>query len=326
MHIATSPRSSSPRIVETQLGKARKVYVPAAVLGKLPISDSTNAILKGTYKRFPRLIIDECLADASSEVTEAVVSSFMSSTVMPTEAITLPKRRYGTRPIVITMPQTRILYEALVGVFAPALEETQSRHDWPGHENFGIPTNTEDQNHYVVDFDIASCYEYIDHELLQNELISRTDDVTHAGYLIGLLGEIYPKGRGLPQLSAPSDVLADAYLAIIERDLLRAGFGVSRFVDDFKVIAPSWEVANGVIEMAAESARALGLILSTEKTNVRRADTLAEKNAKSVSHVEVEVVGAPRVAGGAGGTLSRAWSIRCRCGWCRMSCGRSSCR
>ena len=55
-------------------------------------------------------------------------------------------------------------------------------------------------------------------------------------------------------------------------------------------------------------------------------DRAADIGTKSVSHVEVEVVGAPRVTGGAGGTLSPAWSIRCRCGWCRMSCGRSCSR
>ena len=50
-------------------------------------------------------------------------------------------------------------------------------------------------------------------------------------------------GRGLPQLSRSSDILADTYLQVIERALLREEPLVSRYADDFKVETESWEAA-----------------------------------------------------------------------------------
>jgi hypothetical protein len=58
---------------------------------------------------------------------------------------------------------------------------------------------------------------------------------------------------------------------------MRSGFEVSRYADDFKVLASDWGAANGVVEEAAEVARRFGLILSSEKTAIRKRSTLQQR-------------------------------------------------
>jgi hypothetical protein len=79
---------------------------------------------------------------------------------------------------------------------------------------------------------------------------------------------------GLPQLFPASDHLADVYIGPMERRLTRDGFVVARYVDDFTVPCDDWETANVVIERAAEYARNLGLVLSSEKTSISKRSTL----------------------------------------------------
>ena len=49
-----------------------------------------------------------------------------------------------------------------------------------------------------------------------------------------------------------SDRLADTYPSILDRQLHRQRYPSSRYVDDIRIIAKSWEEANTMIEEVAE--------------------------------------------------------------------------
>lgn len=254
-----------------------------AVLKKLDLSDAAKAVTLGQFDRFPRLLLDRCLETSSSSLVKSVVADFQAGTAIPFETITMPRRGFGPRPITVTSPSTRVAYRALVQKIASALPEPRSRSSWEAYDAFGKENASESSDpwdnppYYLVELDIASCYEYIDHGILRDELIRRTLDVQHSEVIVGMLNELFTNRRGLPQLGADSDVLADTYLEIIERQLLRTYTDTLRFADDFRVVSPDWGHANGVIEDAAECARTLGLILSTEKTNITKSETIAKR-------------------------------------------------
>ena len=182
------------------------------------------------------------------------------------------------------------MYTALVDHLAPDLIES-SRADgkYAQHQAFGEPGQPDSQEYYV-EFDIASCYEYLDHAFLRRELLLSTTDVSSVDVLIDLLGEIMGRSRGLPQMMDSSDTLADTYLEGISRHLARLGYSISRYADDFKILAKDWGTANTIIEEAAEISRTYGLILSTEKTAVYRSTNLiARKQERATflnNHVE----------------------------------------
>ena len=123
-------------------------------------------------------------------------------------------------------------------------------------------------------------YEFVDHSALRSELLIQTLDEEHVDAVIRLLGEAFGTTRGLPQMMASSDVLADAYLGVLERALLRHGYALARYADDFRVLAPDWGTANQIIELAAEVARGIGLVLSSEKTSIKKASKIADEQAE----------------------------------------------
>ncbi|MFE5089202.1 reverse transcriptase domain-containing protein [Streptomyces sp. NPDC056638] len=181
----------------------------------------------------------------------------------------MPKKKFGHRPIVLPDVASRCLYVALIDSIDKQLEpDSRSEENWKNFEKFAEDSPSE----YVVDIDIAACYEFIDHQILHREILMRTMDYSKADAIHSFLKRCSLNGRGLPQLSTPSDRLADLYLSVLERQLLRHKLPVTRYADDFRIRAEGWEEANEVIEYAAEYARELGLILSSDKTGIMRAE------------------------------------------------------
>ncbi|MGR0220875.1 reverse transcriptase domain-containing protein [Agromyces sp. ZXT2-6] len=194
----------------------------------------------------------------------------------------MPRRGVGPRPVMLLSPVDRTLYEALVAQLrGGAVAVPRPVEPWKEHQSFGLDRSDDE---YLVEFDIASCYEYIEFATLRKELISQTLDTSSASLLTELLQELSGRrGRGIPQLLPGSDALAETYLSAIARHLARYGLPVSRYADDFKVIAPSWVEAHAVIERAAEIAREYGFVLSTQKTKIQLVETAKEANKRLAS-------------------------------------------
>ncbi|WP_206794314.1 RNA-directed DNA polymerase [Amycolatopsis sp. MtRt-6] len=126
---------------------------------------------------------------------------------------------------------------------------------------------------YVVETDITAFYQYVDHEILRQEIELQTGMVHEARALIEALGEIQNAAFGLPQLIDSSDRLSEIYIAIMERDLVRQGLQVWRYNDDFRIGAASYAAAQNSLERVAASARTLGLTIGENKTFIYRTMT-----------------------------------------------------
>lgn len=254
----------------------QRVRIDQTVLRKLDLTGSADVVTSGHLDRLPPLLLDRCLAEAKSKLVTSTVAAFTAGLAIHSETITMPRRTFGARPVSVISPSARLVYSALVGQIATELPEPSRRSaNWKAFEAYSRPPA--DNSEYLVEFDIAACYEYIDHEMLRDELILRTMSTPHTEAIVGLLGEVFRRHRGLPQLIGASDSLADAYLAIMERELLRQNPRVARYADDFRITCESWAAANQTIEDAADSARAIGLILSSDKTFIWKLSTLRER-------------------------------------------------
>nr|WSY51778.1 reverse transcriptase domain-containing protein [Streptomyces sp. NBC_00886] len=243
------------------------MHVQPKIMQKLDLSGAANYCLSTPMDRLPLLITDRCLTDAKETIVKWTNAHFSGGVHIPKEIITMPKSRFGQRPVILSSLPSRILYHALVAGIASTLEaDSRGGEAWVQHEAFAEESPSE----YIVQVDIAACYEFIDHERLRQELVTRILDADYAKTITDYLEECSTNRRGLPQLTAASDKLADLYLSIIQRQLMRQGLEVSRYADDFIIRVGSWERANETIEYAAEYARNLGLILSYEKTRAAR--------------------------------------------------------
>lgn len=249
----------------------------AAVLQKLDLSAAATRVTTEALDRLPILISERALRGNPGRLVRAIDAEFRSGTLVSSTTFSMPRRGFGPRPVTVLSARDRALYDALVDNLRPSLpRESRTRENWNAFRRFGLPDSYSPAR-YVVTLDIAAMYEYVDHELLQQELVIQTMDASVVETLGDLLGEAFGFSRGLPQMMSSSDLLADVYIGKLERELLRHGYDVMRYADDFRIPANDWGTANRIIELAAEAARSIGLVLSSEKTTIQLAATLVEE-------------------------------------------------
>src|SRR5665811_1209842 len=105
------------------------------------------------------------------------------------------------------------------------------------------------------------------------ELVAQTGDGQRVDTLTTLLTAITGRRYGLPQQNHPSDVLAEAYIDVLERRLHRANARVWRYSDDFRIATDSWSDALATVDLLEREVRRIGLTLNDPKTVIRRGDT-----------------------------------------------------
>ena len=200
--------------------------------------------------------------------------------LQPVDVVFAHRYGSGTRPVPDLSIEARLVVEALgkllvdrLAVDADLLGLTAHIEPVPGQKLvFERRPVEEPKPAYVATADVASFYEYVDHDLLANEIVELTGDHRLAAAVQGTMSELLGRGFGLPQGPHGSDVFASLYLSRVDRRLLRAGVAMERFNDDYLLRAES--VARGRRDLAAleRSLRDVGLILNHEKTQVLSAE------------------------------------------------------
>lgn len=191
---------------------------------------------------------------------------------IPGQIVTVRKSGHGVRPVAEISARDRVLYRALVSRWKDELPSPDR--SAKAYDTFlKAPLSSDDAPKYVVSSDVTACYEYVDHGLLGREVLARTGDSDGVEALTSLLGGLMGRSYGLPQQSGTSDVLADAYLSVVERRLLRQGLTVWRYNDDFRIAVDGWSDALNAVDALERACRAMGLTLNDLKTVIRKGDT-----------------------------------------------------
>jgi retron-type reverse transcriptase len=138
-------------------------------------------------------------------------------------------------------------------------------------------------NHWIVQADIASYYDSIDHELMCNYLRNRWLD---SDELIDLLRRCLREwsphdnginfSRGIPQGYEASDYLATVFLLPTDEQMIQRGHYL-RYVDDIRVLAPDRDTANRYLLELDVALKKQALILQPEKTGAREITDINEE-------------------------------------------------
>lgn len=100
---------------------------------------------------------------------------------------------------------------------------------------------------------------------LCEELVQRSGRWQPVDWLKNFWLQISDGNIGLPQVSQPSDLVAEAYADELRRRLLRRGLHAWRYADDFRLAAKSHGEAFTVLEAFDEEARRLGLFVKNAR-------------------------------------------------------------
>lgn len=199
----------------------------------LKLGEAASEIVSTPFIDMPELISERALKGSEKTLSEHAATNAIAGYSPMVEVIPMPKRGYGPRPVAVLSASSRVLYESIIQRLAPGLPEPSRKQGFDLHLEFGVgPWDREDAR--IVDLDVAACYEYIDHRILQSELALQGLDANASEVLSGFLRNIFSREVGIPQALPASHLISDAYLERMERGLQRAGYRVNRFADDFR--------------------------------------------------------------------------------------------
>lgn len=227
---------------------------------------------------FPSYVAWSAASLDGQVATETQASLGRSYRPQALEVVRVPKWDRSTRPAVDMPVEDRIVYAAISNsvrdsvhaglvTFTGLAEEGQSYRDF---EQFPLAS---DGVAYVLEADVASFYEYVDHQRLSNEVLGLTGKPELAEALADLLEVWMGRPFGLPQGPTPSSILADVYISPAGRTLHRAGLRFSRYSDDFRVLAGEWAEARRAQLILETALRAVGLVVAPRKLRTLKIET-----------------------------------------------------
>lgn len=193
-----------------------------------------------------------------------------------TEVLPIPKFGGGSRPAPDVDVPDRILFDALSQAVRGAID--------PGIVNWTVDGEAREEIEVHLDglatasilvTDVVSAYEYVNLDVLAEELLDICDDPEAAQAALDLTSSIVGRYGGLPQGLPSARNFADAYLSIVDRSLIRAGVDVYRWVDDYRIPCASSSAAARVRVALESELRAVGLVVNSSKTWLPDRETYA---------------------------------------------------
>jgi len=193
----------------------------------------------------------------------------------PIRKVEIPKPSGGVRGLSIPCVVDRIAQTAAQMVLSPLLDQTFDEASFAYRPGRGVDDAVRRVDAlrregfmWLLDADIEGFFDNVQHDRLMGRLAQSLT----AGPLTQLielwLTHAAPTGRGLPQGSPVSPLLANLYLDQADDALAGRGLRLVRFADDFLILTRDRGGAEAARERAVRVLADLGLKLKAEKTRV----------------------------------------------------------
>lgn len=202
----------------------------------------------------------------------------------PVKRAAIPKSSGGMRQLGIPTVLDRFVQQALLQVLQPRFDPTFSEHSHgfrPGRRAHDAVREAQhyiqDGRRWVVDVDLESFFDRVNHDVLMGRLAKRIADKRVLGlirrYLVaGVManGVVVERYEGTPQGGPLSPLLANVLLDEVDKELEKRGHAFVRYADDCNVYVRSRRAGERVMAMLRSQYGRLRLRVNESKSAVAR--------------------------------------------------------
>ncbi len=206
---------------------------------------------------------------------DALADDVRSGAYYPGPLLHVPVRTSGkTRWLAIPTLRDRVLQRAVLDVVSPLCEPQFAPGSFGYRPGLGVAqavaaveTLRRRGNVWVLDADIADCFDRFDHCHLRRFVREFVPDHQVCALLDQWIA-VSPIGRGVPLGTVVSPLLCNIYLHQVDVALQQQGFQVVRYADDFVVLCANPQEAARALTATDRIVRRLALQLSRRKTQI----------------------------------------------------------
>ncbi|MGB6847397.1 MAG: group II intron reverse transcriptase/maturase [Thermoanaerobaculia bacterium] len=190
--------------------------------------------------------------------------------------------RKEKRPLGIPTVRDRVAQTALRSVLEPIFERDFARRSYGFRPGRGckdalrrVDALLKQGYHFVVDADLKSYFDTIEHEHMMDRLRTKVSDsailaLVDAYLTQGILdsAQSWTPDRGTPQGAVVSPLLSNIYLDPLDHLMASSGFQMVRYADDFVILCRREADAVRALARVRQWTESVGLTLHPEKTRI----------------------------------------------------------
>jgi RNA-directed DNA polymerase len=180
----------------------------------------------------------------------------------PVKGVKIPKPNGGERLLGIPTVQDRVIQQAIQQVLMPKFDREFSPFSYgyrpylsAHHAVKQAQVFVQQGKDWVVDIDISAFFDEVNHDILLHQIRQKVTDRQVLGLIrtyltTGIMsdGKIVYRGKGIPQGSPLSPLLANIYLDKLDKELEQRGLSFCRYADDITIYVGSERSAKRVLE------------------------------------------------------------------------------